>query len=53
MLVLRVEDVRAVHVHHDARVVALCKAVASNMAAGVKHGGCVPGFSQLASHHST
>jgi hypothetical protein len=47
------EDVRAVHVHHDARFMALRKAVAGNMAAGVKHRGCVPSFSQLASHYST
>ena len=53
VLVLRMEDMWAVHMHHDARVVALRKAVASNMVAGVKNGGCVPSFSQLASHHST
>jgi len=53
VLVLRMEDMWAIHVHHDARVVALRKAIAGNMVAGVKHGGCMPGFSQLASHHST
>jgi hypothetical protein len=47
------EDVWAIHVHHDARVVTLRKAVAGNMVAGVEHGGCMPGFSQLARHHST
>jgi hypothetical protein len=39
--------------HHDARFMALRKAVAGNMVASVKNGGCVPGFGQLASHHST
>jgi hypothetical protein len=47
------EDVWAVHVHHDTRVMALRKAIAGNMAASVENGGCMPGFSQLASHHST
>jgi hypothetical protein len=47
------EDVWAVHVHHDARVVALRKAVAGNVVAGVKDCGYVSGFSHLASHHST
>jgi len=48
-----VEDMRAVYVHHDARFVALGKAVASNVVAGIKDRYLMPSFGQLASHHST
>ena len=53
MFMLGVKDVRSIHMHHDARFVALREAVTGNMRPRIEHRDLVPCFSQLASHHST